>query len=297
MNPGEVDFKKKIADATAEEEAAKKKAELDARKAEMRTKYQGLLDKVSSMPKDEGDNYDRLEALFDELVPHRGKATSVAGELVRAVTRLIFRYYNDGDVFYWGYGLETCASSASYLADRYSSTIYAGQAIGEKYAREYDLSPMDEEYESFLRDISEEVIEDILANPELIAEVNETDSREYDADWLVDEQPRFDYDFMIGDGIEELLEADIVSNRDVESYVEDCLRWESTYDGVEVSYDGGDYVYVSELTYDGFAALQDRLKGNGFDHFWEEFVESHQDELDALRDREDDEYDDFEDEE
>lgn len=297
MNPGEVDFKKKIADATAEEEAAKKKAELDARKAEMRTKYQGLLDKVSSMPKDVGDNYDRLEALFDELVPHRGKATSVAGELVRAVTRLIFRYYNDGDVFYWGYGLETCASSASYLADRYSSTIYAGQAIGEKYAREYDLSHMDGEYESFLRDISEEVIEDILANPELIAEVNETDSREYDADWLVDEQPRFDYDFMIGDGIEELLEADIVSNRDVESYVEDCLQWESTYDGVEVSYDGGDYVYVSELTYDGFAALQDRLKGNGFDHFWEEFVESHQDELDALRDREDDEYDDFEDEE
>ena len=36
----------------------------------------------------------RLNELFDELVPSKGKADSLAGELIRAVSRIGHRYYN-----------------------------------------------------------------------------------------------------------------------------------------------------------------------------------------------------------
>lgn len=297
MNPNEVNFKKKIADATAEEEAEKARQELEARRAEMKAKYQGLLDKVSSMPKDEGYNYNRLEALFEALVPGQGKADTIAGEIVRAVMRVIYRYYNDGDYFFMGYGLETTAPSISYLAFRYEDTIYNAQDMGERYAGLYDMKQLDKEYEQFLRDLSEEAIEDILAHPELLSEINEVDSRDYDAEWIEEEQPRFEYDFMLDYELEEMLEADIISNRDIENYVEDAFCWESTYDGCEVSFQGGDYVYISNLTYDGFTAIQDRFSGRGLDRFWEELVNEHADELEEYKNQEDEEYDDdFDDE-
>lgn len=61
---------------------------------------------------------DRIEnELSDRLIPARGKADTVGGELLRAIERLIYRYYNDGDVLTEGYGIETCMSSYLYLQD------------------------------------------------------------------------------------------------------------------------------------------------------------------------------------
>ena len=42
-------------------------------------------------------NEDRINKLFKELVPDTGKADSLAGELVRAMSRIGYRFYNDGD--------------------------------------------------------------------------------------------------------------------------------------------------------------------------------------------------------
>ena len=58
---------------------------------------------------------EKLDAYFDELVPSNGKAKTVEGEMVRAISRIIYRYYNDGDYFFRGYGKETAGPSASYL--------------------------------------------------------------------------------------------------------------------------------------------------------------------------------------
>ena len=51
---------------------------------------------------------DRSHALFKELVPISGKADSLAGEIVRAISRIGYRFYNDGDQLGIGYGKETC---------------------------------------------------------------------------------------------------------------------------------------------------------------------------------------------
>jgi len=60
-------------------------------------------------------NEERINKLFKELVPETGKADSLAGELVRAMSRIGYRFYNDGDQLGIGYGKETCNPPARFL--------------------------------------------------------------------------------------------------------------------------------------------------------------------------------------
>ena len=60
-------------------------------------------------------NEDRINKLFKELVPDTGKADSLAGELVRAMSRIAYRFYNDGDMVNIAYGKETCNPAARFL--------------------------------------------------------------------------------------------------------------------------------------------------------------------------------------
>jgi len=58
---------------------------------------------------------DKISKLFDKLVPGSGPAETVEGEMVRAINRILFRYYNDGDFYFRGYGKETVSPSVKYL--------------------------------------------------------------------------------------------------------------------------------------------------------------------------------------
>ncbi len=60
-------------------------------------------------------NEERLNTLFEELVPGSGKADSLAGELVRAGARIGYRFFNDGDQLGVGYGKETCNPAGRFL--------------------------------------------------------------------------------------------------------------------------------------------------------------------------------------
>lgn len=57
----------------------------------------------------------RSNALFHKLVPSSGRAETVEGEMIRAISRIVYRYQNDGDYFYTGYGCETAGNSHAYL--------------------------------------------------------------------------------------------------------------------------------------------------------------------------------------
>ena len=60
-------------------------------------------------------NHERINQLFEELVPASGKAENLAGELVRAMARIGYRWYNDGNQVGIGYGRETCNPAARFL--------------------------------------------------------------------------------------------------------------------------------------------------------------------------------------
>lgn len=63
-------------------------------------------------------NEERLSKLFNELVPDMGKAESLAGEMVRAINRIGYRFCNDGDMVNQGYGKETCNAPARFLMNK-----------------------------------------------------------------------------------------------------------------------------------------------------------------------------------
>jgi hypothetical protein len=64
-----------------------------------------------------------LEELFQKLVPGSGMAETVEGELVRAIMRVWYRYYNDGDYYFRGYGKETVGPTVYYLQTQSPSSI------------------------------------------------------------------------------------------------------------------------------------------------------------------------------
>jgi len=57
----------------------------------------------------------RNEVLFSKLVPGMGKCETLEGESLRAINRIIYRYYNDGDYWFDGYGVETAGPAESFL--------------------------------------------------------------------------------------------------------------------------------------------------------------------------------------
>jgi hypothetical protein len=58
---------------------------------------------------------EEFKRLNSEYVPHEGKSDNVLGEMVRALTRLAYRFWNDGDRYFEGYGTETTGSDEAYL--------------------------------------------------------------------------------------------------------------------------------------------------------------------------------------
>ncbi len=68
---------------------------------------------------------DKVDALFQKLVPPMGKADSLAGEMIRAACRIGYRFYNDGDQLGIGYGKETCNAAGRFLIKQSNDKIVA----------------------------------------------------------------------------------------------------------------------------------------------------------------------------
>jgi len=70
-----------------------------------------------------GNEGKTISDLFGECykeaeIPSQGPAPTLYGEIVRAVNRIAYRAWNDGDFFCCGYGIETCGNAAQFLIDK-----------------------------------------------------------------------------------------------------------------------------------------------------------------------------------
>ena len=244
---------------------AEKAAEAARAREEQLATWKPLLDEVRS----EEDSVKALEMLFDALVPQKGPASSEAGELVRAIMRLLYRDLNDGDKFFYGYGLETCAPSAAYLMDH---GFY--QEIDDVLDAQYKYDD-DYEYTAKLYDIARAVVIKILNEPELLVQPASADSREYDTDEIESRQER---DSIIVDypwEIEQLLDDGEISERDIRDYIESALEWESECEGFEIYHVSSSDAEIGELTRTGRDRAEELLDHN----FWSELIAEHEDAL------------------
>lgn len=103
---------------------------------------------------------DKVDTLFQELVPPTGKADSLAGEIIRAVSRIGYRFYNDGDQLGIGYGKETCNAAGRFLIKR------SNDKIADIVAAMFGLY-FEDQYEAKLEELLYAVVEYIEGNPKL----------------------------------------------------------------------------------------------------------------------------------
>ena len=65
----------------------------------------------------EWDYYDKFEELIDKYMPMRGEGETKASQIVTAVNKLVYKWYNDGDVYDNTYSLEGWANDLSSYAN------------------------------------------------------------------------------------------------------------------------------------------------------------------------------------
>lgn len=131
---------------------------------------------------------EKINQMFEELVPASGKADTVAGEIVRAVSRIGYRNYNDGDHIGAGYGRETCNPAARYLAQRAGSRVE--RAISDMWGVEND-----DQYDELEKTLYKEVLAYLELHPELKVEKNTEDMWDFrDDEEDVDEPEEDDED-------------------------------------------------------------------------------------------------------
>lgn len=133
---------------------------------------------------------EKNEALFDELVPADGFSDTKAGELVRAVNRIGYRFWNDGDMIGVGYGNETCNAAARFIMEMYEGTEMEGLVTAM-----WGLTN-EKVYEHSLELLVESMIRYIDGHPELKVEQNDYDMFDFgepdDKDWYdEEEEPMF----------------------------------------------------------------------------------------------------------
>lgn len=114
----------------------------------------------------------KINALFEEFVPDSGKADTVAGEIIRAVSRIGYRNYNDGDHIGVGYGKETCNPAARYLIKN------AGEEVSDAIADIWGVEP-DDLYDNGLEAVEEAVLRYLELHPELKTTANNEDMWDY----------------------------------------------------------------------------------------------------------------------
>ena len=105
--------------------------------------------------------FDKFEGLIDEYMPIKGEGETKASQIVTAVNKLIYKWYNDGDVFDNTHHMEGWAND---LSD-YANWLYENTKNAWKILNKISTCYNDGEYEELLKELADE-----LLNEEYLAE-------------------------------------------------------------------------------------------------------------------------------
>ena len=248
-----------VARETGKKYAQEKADEAErAEKARMAEKGKALYEKATKALEGVEDSTDDLltnvlDRLSDVLVPPSGKCDTLAGEIVRAMERILYRDWNDGDRFFSGYGLETCGGSAEFLMDFTDNTIRA------KFIKIADDDLSGYAYSSAITDLAVHyVVPYVLNHPELFGMPTE-DSREYEPTEIENHIPLYDFDFWVeSDVIRDMFDDGVIDSDDVYNWLDDYLRWNLSSGEVDSRYrlDSLDSVEIINLTEEDYQTVK-----------------------------------------
>lgn len=136
----------------------------------------------------------KMQELFEQYVPASGPAETVGGEIVRAMNRIGYRFYNDGDKAREGYGRETVNPACRYLVEGQGLRL----SIWENYYT-------DDEYNYQMYEDFKGILEHLDQHPELFETKNEDDMWKHKDDkedvdrWDEEDEDDFDDDWYEND--------------------------------------------------------------------------------------------------
>ena len=277
-------------DAVKKEKDLEIQRQKEAEKEKARAEAKPLLDTIANIEAESADSF--FDELFGILVPPSGKASTQAGELLRAVGKIIYRDYNDGDKFYQGYGLETCGPAAAFLMDNGYWDDF--ERIVDQVTGYGEMD--DDRYTKAIEEIRDKIIDDVQ-DIDLLSQPPVMDMLDADTSWLEDNQPRYEVEVWASDDLEAHIDAGNVDSWKIIEFLEDnALSWNSEFRGAEVSRPWGhhDTSYtITNLTIDGKEMLEDSFNKD-IDGFWGDLVNELNEEYPLDSDEEDDEEDSYE---
>jgi hypothetical protein len=130
----------------------------------------------------------RNEPLFNKLVAGQGKSETVEGEMLRAINRIAYRYYNDGDKYFQGYGTETAGPAHSFL-------VNANHPLKSAMNRIFNEPISDSEYEQMIKDALDMILDYIESRQGKYTPNNVGDIFDYEPEFEDDEEDYDDYDY------------------------------------------------------------------------------------------------------
>lgn len=107
-----------------------------------------------------------LNTLYERYVPPSGKCDNLAGEIVRAFTKITYRFFNDGDMVCRDYGVETCGAPYNFLCKKCENENIISENLAKLKNDSFNNNEI--EYEDTLNIIAENIIHLIGTHPEWI---------------------------------------------------------------------------------------------------------------------------------
>lgn len=224
------------------------------------SKVKNPLDKINAQLNPDMSVTDQLQVYFDELVPAQGKADTVAGELVRAMMRILYRDYNDGDLFYTGYGKETCGGSVVYLMDKVEDLERPFTEIVEGQYEDYY-------YTNGLEDAAYLLIQYLNNHSELFTQTNSEDSRNVDSNKLENYFALPKYEFEPDVSYDESYYS--VSDEEIDDFIHSIVR--SDLSSGSVNRWARDAWTIEDLEKDDYDTLEDM-----WEKWFEDFLSEHE---------------------
>ena len=156
----------------------------------------------------------RNDVLFDKLVPGSGDSETVEGELIRAINRIIYRWFNDGDYFYQGYGIETAGGAHSFLTTSKQIPFDLQSTLTSIFDKA--VGAPEDGYERLIKFALEKVVDHVEATPEdeytkldrgMFDFEPEYEEEEEEDDYYDEYEEEEDYYMNEGEDIDKILKA------------------------------------------------------------------------------------------
>lgn len=143
----------------------------------------------------EWDYYDKFEEITNKYMPSSGEGETKASQLVTAINKLVYKWYNDGDVYDNTYSMDGWCNDLSSYANWIYKNYPESQGILENIANIIT----DEEYEQILKQLADTFYKEPFLTEESkkpatgtiykcegafrFEEYNEEYNEEYDEEW------------------------------------------------------------------------------------------------------------------